>query len=294
VCYVKEKMSGIPAAQRLVSGLNPQISLIMHDHNACIDVEFIDEDIRFQSSRASTSKSQPAKLCGAMLPSDVHMSLYSDNFTKHRKVQTIVNFVRENPDNTDMNLKLLFETAKGQILQDEFRSTTNKVVQLSWGSLVRMDAVDGMDCSELYHAIIPCWSGGGNNEEYYLKKCLYAILDEIRPSGTLLLTSICSNPLLYPATIFAKMVVSCFSSHWYYDIEVIVAVYVSDAADATEFQHLFDNPKMRCRSTSSISQPQAKDGGKTISHSIDTFISLVQGNILHYQVRMNSLEYRKM
>ncbi len=286
VCYVKEKISGIPAAQRLVSRLNPQIALMTHEQDASIEVEFIDEDIQFQS-KASTSKSHPTKICSATLPSDVHVSLYSDNFTKHRNIQTIINFVRETPDDTDMNLKLLFETAKGKILRNELHTTTNTVVQLSWGTLVRMNAVDGLDCNELYHAIIPCWSGGSNNEEYYLQKCLYAILDEIRPSGTLLLTSICSNPLLYPAKIFARKVVTCFSSHLYNPFDLIVAIYVSDASDAKEFQDLFENPKMRCRSMSIMSQPQAKDGGKIISHSIDTFISLVKGNILDHQVRNN-------
>ena len=283
VFHLQEKIGNIPAAHRLITRMEDKINILEHNYSACIDVKFIDEDTS-QSKTSATKSNHPAKVGGAILSSEVRVSLYSGNFTKHPNVQTVIVFVRNGPDDADASLKLIFESLNGAALQDEFYSKINKAVHLSYGNLLKMDTVDGLECNELYYAIIPCWEGGNKNEEYYLEECLLAIHSHLNPSSTILLSSICSKPLLYPANVFAKKVVSCFSSLSYNLSDLTVAAYISGVSDAKEFYQHFNNPKTRCRSATLVSQPQIKDSGKTINNPINSFISLIKGNLLDQQV----------
>ena len=285
VFHLQEKLSNIPAAHRLLSKMEDRINVIEHNHNAYIDIKIVAEDDVTSNSNASNTRSHhPTKIGGAILSNEVRVFLYSDNFTKHPNVHTIINFVKCQPANSDFNLKRLFETKYGDSLQMEFYNKIKKAVHLRSGSLLKMDSVDGLDCTNLFYAFIPCWAGGKENEEYYLEQCLLTIQSHVDYSSTILLTSVCTEPLLYPSSAFAKQVMSCFSSSSYSHYDITVAVYLNDASDATEFNQLFDNPKFGCRSITRLPQSQSKETGKIISNPINTFITLTQGNLLDQQV----------
>ena len=285
VFHLQEKLSNIPAAHRLLSKMEDRINVIEHNHKAYIDIKIVaEDDVTFHTKVSNTRSRHPTKIGGAVLSNEVRVFLYSDNFTKHPNVHTIINFVKCQPANSDLNLKQLFDTTYGDSLQKELHNRIKKAVHLRSGSLLKMDIVDGLDCTNLFYAFIPCWAGGKENEEYYLEQCLLKIQSHVDYSSTILLTSVCTEPLLYPSSAFAKQVMSCFSSSSYAHYDITVAVYLNDASDATEFNRLFDNPKFGCRSITRLPQSQSKETGKIISNPINTFITLTQGNLLDQQV----------
>jgi len=287
VVHLQEKLNNIPAAHRLLSTMEDKINVIEHTDNAYIDVQILAEDeVPFNTKGSNTRAYHPTKIGGAILSNEVRLFLYSDNFTRHPNVHTIINFVRcHQVANSDFNVKQLFETTCGDSLQKEFFRKIKKVVRLHSGSLLKMDIVDGLDCANLFYAFIPCWAGGKENEEYYLEQCLQEIQNHVDYSSTILLTSACTKPLQYPAGVFAKQVTSCFGSSSYTHFDITVAVYLNDTSDAAEFYKLFDNPKSGSRSITRISQPQSKESGKIISNPINTFVTLKKGNLLDQQVK---------
>ena len=287
VFHKEEKMSNIPAANKLLGSIEDKICVLESRYRASINVSLVNNELRPHSASATSSSSYPHKLCGATLSNAVRVSLYSGDFTKHGHVDAMFNLAQLCPDDSDTNLMQLFATESGSVLQDEFNSSVKDMFHIPPGFVIEMAHVGQLKCNHLFHSFLCCWLGGTHGEEFYLEKCLKNILHEAQHSNTILLDSVCSKPLNYPASVFAKKLITVLSSDYSISSDLTVVVYVSDPSEATEFGVQFNNPKNCCSSI--ISVPAAKmqptgARGKTISNPIDSLITLQRGDLLKQEV----------
>lgn len=95
-------------------------------------------------------------------------------------------------------------------------------------------------------------------------------------------TSVCSNPLKYPADVFARNVIFSVGSNPDISSDVTVIVYVNENAHALEFEKKFKE-NTECR----IAAPRIPVP-KAITGPVSSFITLTNGDIFQQQV--NTLE----
>lgn len=281
VCHREEKMRNIAAAMQVVSSMDDKIRVLETNYGASIDVSLTSDDMEpgLVHSQSATALSE-SKLCSATTPNEVRISVYKGDFTKHNHVDVIVVFLP--PDlsrQNDNNLQLLF-AAGGVELQNDFHVKISQLVMQSSGDL--FSSKQGkLQCSKLWYCFIPPWSGGAKNEEFYLRECLGKVLST-KGYNTILFASVCSTPLKYPVDVFAKNVIDSIASNPYISGDLMVAVYVSEDMHGREFEKQFNSNNCRVSATF---VPVAK----TISSSISSFITLMEGNLLDVQVSKYTL-----
>ena len=265
VCEREETLSNIPAVMPMMESMEDTIRAL---------------EFKFKASiHFSVKKGIMAgpKLCSGTCPNDVRISVYSGDFTKHNKVDVIINFIPPAPTHQEDNLRLLFD-AGGVDLQQDF---TKKLSNESPGEIFTCDSGQ-LQCGKLCHCIIPPWDGSNTK---YLESSLSKTLHNIKRCSTVLFTSICSSPLNYPAEVFAVNIVSLVSTNPDISSDMTVAVYVNGMAQAAKFESQFH--QSNCRVLSQV-QSSATVGEVSRTRSIDnpisSFITLTKGDLLEKQV----------
>ena len=219
-----------------------------------------------------------SKLCSATCPNGVRISVYNGDFTQHSRVDTIVVFLPPHSNSQDdCNLKLLFATG-GADLESDFKKRMSQFVKQAPGDLFPCDP--GMlQCSQLLCCFVPPWGGSNGNEEYYFLECLSKVL--AKPCITILFTSVCSNPLNYPAEVFAENVISSITTIPTVSPDLTVAAYVSEAEHRRAFLTQFK--ESNCQMPPSVISPSGHIA-QSISSSISSFITVTQGSLLSQKV----------
>lgn len=270
VCHREEKLRNIPAVIHIMNTIEDKIHVLESTCGASIGVSIASEDS--ESGRIHSRSAAASKLCSATCPNEVRISVYSGDFTQHSPVDTIVVFLPPHSNSQeDCNLKLLF-AAGGAYLQSDFKKRMSQFLKQTPGDLFPCN--QGMlQCSQLLCCFIPPWAGNNSNEEYYFFECLSKVL--AKPCSTILFTSVCSNPLKYPAEIFAKNMISSITTTPTVSSDLTVAVYVSEVVHGKDFEAQFK--EKNCRTS-----PSAP--AKSISRSISSFITVTQGSLLSQKV----------
>lgn len=287
VCHKEGNMSTIPSANQLVDSMQNDIYFLEVKHCVSINVSVVDDDSSPPSASALRTSSSHHKLCGASLSNGVRVSLYSGDFTKHGHVDTMVNFVQLSPENSDTNLMQLFATAGGSVVPDEFKSKLESMLMKDSGYVIKTSNVGQLKCSQLFHSLLCCWTGGKKNEGYFLELCLKNVLYEAKHLSTIVLASVCSKPLSYPAGVFAKKLISSLNSSSFLSSDLTVAVYVSDPSEAAEFDAHFQDPENVCHSIIPLSVsllPPMVEKARVICNPIDSLITLQRGDLLKQKV----------
>ena len=268
VCEREETLSNTPVVIQMMDSMEDTIRALESRFKA---------SIHFSVKKGTMGSMAAPKLCSATCPNDVRISVYSGDFTKHNKVDVIINFIPPAPTHQEDNLKLLF-AAGGVDLQQDF---TKKLSNESPGGIFTCDSGQ-LQCGKLCHCIIPPWDGSNTK---YLESSLSKTLHNIKRCSTVLFTSICSSPLNYPAEVFAVNIVSLVNTNPDISSDMTVAVYVNEMAQAAKFESQFHQSK--CHVLSQV-QPSATVGKVSRTRSIDnpisSFITLTKGDLLEKQV----------
>jgi hypothetical protein len=278
VCHKNEKLVNVPAAMQVISNIEDKMHILESQYGAAIDVSLTsDDDLDSGRNGADLSES---KLCSAICPNEVKISIYRGDFTKHNRVDVIAVFIPSNfSRHSDANLRLLF-AAGGSELQGDFDRKVAQFVKQNPGDL--FTSYQGkLRCSQLCFCLIPPWSAGARDAEFYLKDCLMKALSRTKGYSTILFTSICHPPLKYPVSIFAKNIVSLITTDPAVSSDLTVAVYVSEDVHGSEFEKEFKNNSCQ---VSAAFVPTAK----AISSSISSFVTLSRGSLLDQQVSVQA------
>ena len=287
VFYREEKLRNIPAVIYIMSSIEDKIHVLENQCGASIDVSIASEDSgsgRVRSRSAATA----SKLCSATCPNGVRISVYNGDFTQHSRVDTIVVFLPPHSNSQDdCNLKLLFATG-GADLESDFKKRMSQFVKQAPGDLFPCDP--GMlQCSQLLCCFVSPWGGSNGNEEYYFLECLSKVL--AKPCITILFTSVCSNPLNYPAEVFAENVISSITTSPTVSPDLTVAAYVSEAEHRRAFLTQFKESNCQISpsgiSPSGISPSGISPSGhiaQSITSSISSFMTVTQGSLLSQKV----------
>ena len=274
VHHREENLGSIPAALQVVDSMEDKIHALEGRYGASINILVTSSEDMVLGRNHSLSGNDLAasKLCSAACPNGVRISVYKGNFTQHSRVDAIVVFSPPRSENSD-NLKLLFASG-GSDLQNDFK---RKKMQFKDQGDIFVSNCGKLQCNELWHCIIPLWSGNTKDKDAILQDCLGKVLCKAKAVNTILFTSACSHPLKYPTEVFARNIVSSVSSHPVISNDLVVAVYVSEAYHARNFEVEFEQNS--CQISKKFS-PIAK----ALSTSIRSFITLTQGDMLQQQV----------
>ena len=230
------------------------------------------------SGHIRSRRATASKLCSATCPNGVRISVYNGDFTQHSRVDTIVVFLPPHSNSQDdCNLKLLFATG-GADLESDFKKRMSQFVKQAPGDLFPCDP--GMlQCSQLLCCFVPPWGGSNGNKEYYFFECLSKVL--AKPCIMILFTSVCSNPLKYPAEVFAKNVISSITTAPIVSSDLTVATYVSEVVHRKAFETQFK--ENNCQISPSGISPSGHIA-QSISSSISSFMTVTQGSLLSQKV----------
>ena len=246
VCHKEEKMSNIPSARQLVDGMQERIGFLETTNCASINISVIREDTSDSLQAAKPVASQPLRKCFAILPNGIRVTLYQGDFTHHDGfVDVIINFVPLQPVDSDVNLKKLAATVNGPLLIGEFKSKLQSVL-IKQGLVVKADNVGTLKCGRLWHMLVESWQGDKNKESYFFRKFLGKVFSDAGNSKTILLTTICSKPLGYPGEVFGRNVINTLCSSKKNSPDLMVIIYVDNAADALQFESQLKDPANGC------------------------------------------------
>lgn len=279
ICLKEEIVRNIPAdtkaAERVEKSLKAEVVSIETNFKASIEFSLSNDNSETNLTPSHGAGTVgPPKLCSATCPNEVGISVYSGDFSKHRPVGAIINFVPPGYNSREEKLKLFF--AGGIDLQNDFErkiSTHN----FNPGDLF-MSHHGQLQCSKLWHCIVPPWENGKKNEEFYLQDCLSKVLYNTRYCSSILFTSICSKPLKFPAEVFAKSMISMVSSNPNIPSDLTVAVFVDEVADARQFESHFK--QNNCRIIQSMASLVLTVAPTATSSPISSYIKVIKGNLL--------------
>ncbi len=279
VCEREETLNNIPAVLVMIDNMEDTIRALESRFKASIDVSVKKDESALNPTALPVA---PPKLCSATCPNEVRISVYGGDFTKHNKVDAIINFIPPTPTHQEENLKLLLATG-GVSLQQDFRKKISHFLHESPGEIFTSDSGQ-LQCSKLCHCMIPPWDG---NVTRYLETSLGKTLHIIKRCTTVLFTSICSSPLKYPAEIYAEHIISLLSTNPDISSDLMVAVYVNEVAQAAKFEQQFR--QSNCRISFQV-QPSATVGKisrtRSIHDPISSYITLTKGDLLKEQVNL--------
>jgi hypothetical protein len=263
----------IPAASAFLDSMKDKIDALESQHGASIDAKIVKNPSGASQNPAGLTAS---RICSATFHNDVRISVYCGDFTKHSQVDAIVVFIPPNPKPEDNNLKMLF-SAGGSSVQNDFKARSAELLQHCPCDTFQSDP-GKLQSGKLCHYFLPPWkSTPKKDEDFYFASCLEYILSSATTFNSVILTSICSSPLKYPADVFARNVISSVGSCSYLPCDLTVVIYVNEVAHAREFEIQFKESDY-CRTT----VPQAK----VFTQPTSSYLTLTKGDILQQTVSL--------
>ncbi len=287
VCHREVRFPNIPSAVQIIDTLEDKIMVFETSYGASIHVSWTSDS----RSSEMASRSPNAKLCSATCPNEVRISVYNGDFTGHKQVDTMINFVQLDPSHQDPNLKYLFASGD-HVLKDDFKTKIDHLVHKKSGTLLETNPGQ-LKCKELLHCFLLPWVDGKQNEEYFLETALDIALQASFKSESILLTSVCSSPLGYPPDLYAKKLVSLLNNDQNISQDLMMDVYVDTVQQAKEFETQFRESNCRItlpfnsHSAASSSTPSSSlpaHVARSITGSISSYITLTKGDLLQQQV----------
>jgi len=289
------KVAGVPALMHVLKGMEDKLKVLESGYKAVIEVD-IESGENGASDPAEPAGVLPQKLCGATAPDATQVSVFTGDFTQHQHVGTLINFITPNHNVKQGTMKLLID-AGGAEVQTDFEDRISQFMSLNPPQVIK-SRYGKLKCMQLLHCVIPPWSGGNQNEAFYLEEALKAALCSIRLHDTLLITPATSVPFKYPTDIFASKVVEVLVNKpvGIHSSDIQAVVYVDELSHASQFedclkaQNFQINVSVSQQGPASPNAPQVrkpnivKASVKAITSPISSFIKVTKGDMLQHQV----------
>ena len=289
------KVAGVPALMHVLKGMEDKLKVLETNHKAVIEVD-IESGENGASDPAEPAGVLPQKLCGATAPDATQVSVFTGDFTRHQHAGTLINFITPTPNVKQGALKLLID-AGGAEVQTDFEDKVSQFMSLNTPQVIKSKH-GKLKCMLLLHCVIPPWSGGNQNEAFYLEEALKAALCSIGLHGSLLITPATSLPFKYPPDVFASKVVEVLVNKpvGLHSSDIQAIIYVDELSHASHFedclkaQNFQINVSVSQQGPASPNAPQVrkptivKASAKAITSPISSFIKVSKGDMLQHQV----------
>jgi len=286
------KIAGVPALMHVLKGMEDELKVLESNHKAVIEV-----DIESGENGASGPAGiLPQKLCGATAPDATQVSVFAGDFTQHQHVGTLINFITPLPNVKQGTMKLLIDAGRAE-LQTDFEDKVSQFVSLNPPQVIKSKH-GKLKCMQLLHCVIPPWSGGNQNETFFLEQALKAVLGIIRFHGSLLITPATSLPFKYPPDVFASKVVEVLVNKpvGIHSSDIQAIIYVDELSHASHFEECLKAQNFQINvsvSQQGLANPNApqvrkptivKASTKAITNPFSSFIKVSRGDMLQHQV----------
>lgn len=301
VCKKESRVSGIPAVAQVIDSMADRINTIENMHKAAIEVYFDEEDGEDVEVK-QTCGELPRKVCSATSPTGARVTIHIGDTSQHPHVDVIVNFITPDPNVGIGNLKLLFEAAGTEALED-FNRRVLQTLQLLPAEIFKTQR-GKLKCTKLLHCVLPPWSSTLSDSEkmYHLEDGLRRAFQNTLPDGSILITPLTITPFHYPINLIVGQVAEVLTTVKGPDLQT--AIYVEELHHAMMFEDILIAKKFQIhtkvpqlldvKQDKQVASPTAVSV-KTITSPLNSFVTLINGDMLEQQVTYSVLvrEYHK-
>ena len=227
-----------------------------------------------RSQRSRNEPNAPHCLLHAKSPNGIKVAVYSGDYTKKR-CDALTTFISETPNFQDVFMTLA--ASGGQEVRSDIEAFFGARAQLTSAIVHRTQVVGNLKCSELYHVVLPCYTGAPRSNAV-VEVALHEFFSKVCTNNSeVIITPFTCPPLNYPVDVYAQAVLNILAvKNLGIHSNISVMIFIENAKNNGIFEE-----KMRNLSYD-------VDHIHIASHDLP--VNLLLGNIKISEKKMHDLE----
>ena len=234
----------------------------------------------------------PHRLLHANSPNGFKVTVYSGDYTKKR-CDALTTFISETPDFQEDVFMTLAATG-GHEVRSDIEASLGARTRLISATVHKTQAVGNLKCSELYHVVLPCYTGAPRSNAV-VERALHDFFSQVcMNNNEVIITPFTCPPLNYPVGVCAQAILNVLASMSlgiYSDLSVMI--FIENAKNKGTFEekmrdlgyHIYHNQiAPPVNNTALLTQSSRRVGGRGSTDTLKNAIKISKGNMLDLEV----------
>ena len=230
----------------------------------------------------------PHRLLHANSPNGFKVTVYSGDYTKKR-CDVLTTFISETP-NFQEDVFLTLAASGGHEVCSDIEASLGARARLISATVHKTQAVGNLKCSELYHVVLPCYTGSPRSNAI-VERALYDFFSQVCINNSeVIITPFTCPPLKYPVGVCAQAILTVLASinlGIYGDLSVMI--FVDNAKNKGVFEekmrvlgyYIYHNPiAPPVNNTAQLTQSSQRVGCRGSTDTLKNAIKISKGTML--------------
>ena len=223
-----------PEADIQIDSLNEKCKELERKHKAAIKCSIKTAALR----RSQGSRSEPTTphcLLHAKSPNGIKVAVCSGDYTK-KKCDTLVTFISETP-NFQNDVFMTLAASGGHEVRSDIEASLGARARLISATVHKTQAVGNLKCSELYHVVLPCYTGAPRSNAV-VETALHKLFSKVCMNNReVIITPFTCPPLNYPVDVCAQGVLNILTiKNLGLDSDLSVMIFVENVKNNKIFE----------------------------------------------------------